>query len=417
VPQKTVVLSKCNIIDPGSVDSYLAHDGFKALAKAKGLKPDEVIEIIKASKLVGRGGAGFSTGLKWDFAKRAEGGEKFIIANADEGEMGTFKDRYILQKDPFTLIEAMAIAAYAIGAAKGYVYLRGEYAYLRTPLQDAIRTAKERQLLGDFEISVVLGAGAYVCGEETALMNSIEGRRGESRYKPPFPPQSGLWDSPTIINNVETLMNIPAIVLNGPEWFASLGTAGSKGTKVFSVSGDVAKPGVYELELGSTLSELLTLAGARMKEVKMVQVGGAAGRMIPGPAASADMPLESVVLSFETVLGAGAVMVYDTRRDVLDIVTRTMRFFAEESCGKCTPCREGTEVMVEIMERLSKGHGASDDIAILEDLSSTMAAASLCGLGQAAPMVVDDTLKYFRRDYETRVEQSIFLRSLGGKRG
>jgi NADH:ubiquinone oxidoreductase subunit F (NADH-binding) len=247
-------------------------------------------------------------------------------------------------------------------------------------------------------------------------MNSIEGRRGESRYKPPFPPQSGLWGNPTIINNVETLMNIPQIVLNGAGWFAALGTERSKGTKVFSVSGDVAKPGVYELELGSPLSELLKLAGADIEKVKMVQVGGAAGRIIPGQRSLSNESLTDVVLSFETVLGAGAVMVYNEGRDVIDIVHRTMKFFAEESCGKCTPCREGTEVMVEIMERLSKGQGVADDIAILEDLSATMASASLCGLGQAAPMVIDDTLKCFRRDYETRIEQSVFLRSLGGKR-
>jgi NADH:ubiquinone oxidoreductase subunit F (NADH-binding) len=410
VPQKSVVLSKCNVIDPQSIDTYLEHDGFKALAKARGeMTPDTVIDTVKASGLMGRGGAGFSTGLKWEFARKAEGDQKYIVCNADEGEMGTFKDRFILQKDPFTLIEAIAIAAFAVGAKNAYIYLRGEYSFLRNRLENAIDAAKKRQFLADIDIAVMLGAGAYVCGEETALMNSMEGRRGEARYRPPFPPQSGLWDSPTIINNVETLMNIPPIVLNGPEWFAKIGTVASKGTKVFSISGDAPKPGVYELELGSLLSELVTdLAGA--KHVKMVQIGGAAGRIIPG--SQMDIPL-----AFESILGSGAVMVYDERRDVIDIVYRTMKFFAEESCGKCTPCREGTEVMVEIMERLSKGQGAPDDIAVLEDLSSTMSTASLCGLGQAAPMVVEDTLKYFRRDYETRIEQSVFLRSLGGKRG
>jgi NADH:ubiquinone oxidoreductase subunit F (NADH-binding) len=410
VPQKKVVLVNCDVIDPENIDTYLDRDGFKALAKVRQeMTPDKVIEIVKASRLLGRGGAGFSTGLKWEFARSARGDDKFIVCNADEGEMGTFKDRVILQKDPFTLIEAIAIAAYAIGAKKGYIYLRGEYSYLTGQLQSAIEGTRKKDLLGGIDIDVIVGAGAYVCGEETALMNSIEGKRGEARYKPPFPPQSGLWDKPTIINNVETLMNIPPIILNGAEWFTGIGTLGSKGTKVFSVSGDVTKPGVYELELGSLLSELVSdHAGA--KNVKMVQVGGAAGRMIPG--SSMD-----VALSFETVLGSGAVMVYDESRDVIDIVSRTMKFFADESCGKCTPCREGTEVMVEIMERLSKGQGAPDDIAILEDLSATMATASLCGLGQAAPMVVEDTLKYFRRDYETRIEQSVFLRSIGGKRG
>jgi NADH:ubiquinone oxidoreductase subunit F (NADH-binding) len=371
------------------------------------MTPEAVIDAVKASKLLGRGGAGFPTGLKWEFARKAQGDEKFIVCNADEGEMGTFKDRFILQKDPFTLIEAILIAAYAVGAGKAYIYLRGEYSYLRDRLESAIEAAGKKGFLGDVPIGVIVGAGAYVCGEETALMNSIEGKRGEARYKPPFPPQSGLWGSPTIINNVETLMNIPPIILNGPEWFSGIGVRGGKGTKVFSVSGDVAKPGVYELELGSPLSELLDLAGAR--NVKMVQVGGAAGRMIP--AAEAD-----VALSFETVLGAGAVMVYDQSRDVIDIVSRTMRFFAEESCGKCTPCREGAEAVVEVMDRLATGRAAPDDIAVLEDLAATMSAASLCGLGQAAPMALEDTLKSFRRDYEIRVEQSVYLRSIAGKR-
>lgn len=410
MPQKPVVLSKCDIIDPGDIDTYLERDGFKALTKAREeMTPDMIVDAVKASGLLGRGGAGFSTGLKWEFARKAKGDEKYIVCNADEGEMGTFKDRFILQKDPFTLVEAIAIAAYAVGAKKAYVYLRGEYTFLRNQIERAIDAAKNRQFLADVDIAVILGAGAYVCGEETALMNSIEGRRGEARYKPPFPPQSGLWGSPTIINNVETLMNIPLIILNGPEWFTKIGTAASKGTKVFSISGDVSNPGVYELELGSLLSELVKdLAGA--KSVKMVQVGGAAGRIIPG--SEMDIPL-----AFESVLGSGAVMVYDESRDVIDIVHRTMRFFAEESCGRCTPCREGTEVMVEIMERLSRGQAAPEDMAVLEDLSTTMSTASLCGLGQAAPMIVEDTLKHFKRDYETRIEQSVFLRSLGGRRG
>ncbi|MGD0487597.1 MAG: NADH-ubiquinone oxidoreductase-F iron-sulfur binding region domain-containing protein [Syntrophorhabdales bacterium] len=407
MPQKRVVLSKCHLIDPGNIDTFLAHDGFKALARARQMTPNGVIDVVKASKLLGRGGAGFSTGLKWEFARRTEGDEKFVVCNADEGEMGTFKDRVILQKDPFTLIEAILIAAYAVGAKRAYIYLRGEYGYLRGHVERAIEAAGSKGFLGDTRVDIIVGAGAYVCGEETALMNSIEGRRGEARCKPPFPPQSGLWGSPTIINNVETLMNIPPIILNGAEWFTRIGTLGSTGTKVFSISGDVAKPGVYELELGSSLSELLELAGA--KNVKMVQVGGAAGRMIPG----SDV---TIVLSFETVLGSGAVMVYNQSRDVIDIVSRTMRFFADESCGKCTPCREGTEAVVEIMDRLATGQAAPGDIAVLEDLSATMSAASLCGLGQAAPMVVEDTLKHFRREYEIRVEQSVYLRSLAGKR-
>jgi NADH:ubiquinone oxidoreductase subunit F (NADH-binding) len=404
-----LVLDKCKTIDPGSIETYIERGGFEALKKARGeMSPDRVIEEIKASRLKGRGGAGFPCGLKWELARKAQGDEKFLICNADEGEMGTFKDRFILQNDPFTLIEALAIAGFAIGARNAYIYLRGEYHYLLGELTRAIDETKKKGLLGHMGIDVCVGAGAYVCGEETALMNSIEGRRGEARYKPPFPPQSGLWGRPTIINNVETLMNIPQIVRNGADWFTKIGTAESKGTKVFSVSGDVTMPGVYELELGSMLSELVVdIADAT--NVRMVQVGGAAGRIIP--AWGMDVPL-----SFETLLGSGAVTVYDESRDVIDIVHRTLEFFAGESCGKCTPCREGTEMMVEILERLATGQGGADDIEVLEDLSNAMALSSLCGLGQAAPLAVLDTLQHFRREYEIRVEQSMLVRSLGGMR-
>lgn len=409
VPVKTLVLEKCKTIDPSSIDTYVGRGGFEALKKALGeMSPERVIEEIKASRLKGRGGAGFPCGVKWEIARKAAGGEKFLICNADEGEMGTFKDRYILQNDPFTLIEALAIAGFAIGVTRAYIYLRGEYRYLLPRLTDAVDQAKKKGFLDNLDIEVVVGAGAYVCGEETALMNSIEGWRGESRYKPPFPPEQGLWGKPTIINNVETLMNIPRIVAQGASWFNAIGTAESKGTKVFSVSGDVARPGVYELELGSLLSELVVdIAGA--KDPRMVQVGGAAGRIVP--AWSMDVPL-----SFESMLGSGAVMVYNESRDVIGVVHRTLRFFAEESCGKCTPCREGTEMMVEILERLAHGEGGADDIEVLEDLSNAMVLSSLCGLGQAAPLALLDTLQHFRRDYEIRIEQSMLVRSLGGGR-
>ncbi len=409
MPVKTLILDKCNTGEPGSIETYIERGGFKALKKALGeMSPDRVIEEVKASKLKGRGGAGFPCGLKWEIARKAEGNEKFLICNADEGEMGTFKDRFILRNDPFTLIEALAIAGFAIGAAHAYIYLRGEYRSLAGGLNRAIDESKRKGFLDHLDIHVPVGAGAYVCGEETALMNSIEGGRGESRYKPPFPPQNGLWARPTIINNVETLMNIPLIIQNGADWFGKIGTAESKGTKVFSISGDVAAPGVYELELGSMLSELVVdIAGAT--NVRMVQVGGAAGRIVP--AWGMDVPL-----SFETILGSGAVTVYDERRDVIDIVHRTSEFFAEESCGKCTPCREGTEMMVEILERLATGQGGANDIDVLEDLSNAMALSSLCGLGQAAPLAVLDTLQHFRREYEIRVDQSMLVRSLGGKR-
>ncbi len=401
MPEK-IVLRHCETIDPGNIATYVERGGFQALSKARRMGPEWVIPEVKASNLRGRGGAGFLCGLKWELAQRASGDEKYLICNADEGEVGTFKDRYIIEHDPFSLIEGMAIAAYAIGAKEAYLYLRGEYRYLLGGLQEAIDQATAKGLI-DLPIEIREGAGAYICGEESALMNSIEGQRGEVRFRPPFPPTSGLFGKPTIINNVETLMNIVPIIEKGASWFASIGTPKSAGTKVFSVSGDVERPGVYELVMGTRLSELLDLAGA--KEVKMVQVGGATGGVV-----SASMTLTP--LSYETVLGSGAVLVFNTRRDVIDFVYRTMTFLNEESCGECTPCREGTEVMVEIFERLTRGEGVPEDVKALEDLSGLMMASSLCGLGQAAPVPVLDTLKYFRNDYENRIQQSVFLRTL-----
>ncbi|MFQ5996903.1 MAG: NADH-quinone oxidoreductase subunit F [Dehalococcoidales bacterium] len=396
MPQAKVVLKNCGVIDPKNIDSYLKEGGFKALAKVRReMTPEDVTNEIKASGLRGRGGAGFPCGIKWEGARTAPGDEKYVIGNADEGEVGTFKDRYILERDPFTLIEAMAIAGYVIEAKQGYIYLRAEYHHLFDLLQNAINQARKSGYLDDFSIEIREGAGAYICGEESALMDSIEGKRGESRYRPPFPTTSGLWGKPTIINNVETLMNIPQIILNGADWFSQIGTERSKGTKVFSVSGDVAKPGVYELVLGSSLRELVEdLASA--KNIKMVQIGGATGRILP-------YDKLNTPLAFETVLGAGAVIVFDESRDVVDMVYRTMEFLVEESCGKCTPCRQGTEVMVEILERFYHGEGLKREIRDLEDLSNVMMLSSLCGLGQAAPNAVMDSLQYFRDAYESRV--------------
>jgi NADH:ubiquinone oxidoreductase subunit F (NADH-binding) len=393
------------VIDPGNIDAFLDHDGFKALEKAREtMSPEDVIEEVKATGLRGRGGAGFPCGSKWELARKAQGDEKYLICNADEGEVGTFKDRYVLQHDPFSVIEGMIIAAYAIGVEKAYIYLRAEYHYLLDGLAKAIAQVKEKGLLGRLDIQIQEGAGSYICGEESALMNSIEGKRGEARYRPPFPPASGLFEKPTIINNVETLMNVPHIISNGSTWYNELGTEKSKGTKLFSVSGDVEKPGVYEMEMGCELRELIVdLAGA--EEIKMVQVGGSTGGIIPHN-------MIDTALSFETILGSGAVTVLNESRDVIDFVYRTMEFLAEESCGKCTPCREGTEVMVEVLGRLVKGEGVEEDIDILEELSNTMILSSMCGLGQTAPIPVLDTLKYFRDTYENRISQSIFLRSL-----
>ena len=397
MPQERVVLKNCGVIDPKDIKTALEHDGFKALGKAlREMTPEEVINEVKASGLRGRGGAGFPCGIKWEGARKTQSGEKYVICNADEGEVGTFKDRYILERDPFTLIEGLAIAGYAVGAKQGYIYLRAEYHHLLDLLQNAINQAKQAKVLNGFAIEIREGAGAYVCGEESALMESIEGKRGESRYRPPFPTVAGLWAKPTTINNVETLMNIPQIILKGGSWFSQMGTERSKGTKVFSVSGDVAKPGVYELVLGSKMRELVEDL-AQAKRVKLIQVGGATGRIIP-------LDMIDTPLAFEDILGAGAVTVFNESRDVLDIVYRTMEFLAEESCGKCTPCRQGTEVMLEILEKFCQGKGSMRDIEVLKKLSDVMMLTSLCGLGQAAPNPVVDSLQYFPDAYEKRIQ-------------
>ena len=396
MPEKQIVLKNCRMINPRDISAYLARHDFKALAKAQIMEPDEIISEVKASGLRGRGGAGFPCGSKWEAARNEPGDEKYLVGNADEGEVGTFKDRYIIENDPFTFIEGITIAAYAIGAKQSYIYLRSEYHRLRNLLENAISQAKDKGFLKHVKIDIREGAGAYICGEETALMDSIEGKRGEPRYRPPFPTTKGLWGKPTVINNVETLMNIPNIILNGAQQFSQTGTEQSKGTKVFSVSGDVAKPGVYELVLGSKLRELvIDLAGA--ETVKMVQIGGAMGRIVSST-------MLDTSLSFETILGAGGVIVYNESRDTIDIVLRTMEFLNKESCGKCSPCREGTEAMVKILQKFADGRGTPKDTGLLEELSSTMMLASLCGLGQAAPFPVIDSLQYFWHDYESRIK-------------
>ncbi|MDP2916611.1 MAG: NADH-ubiquinone oxidoreductase-F iron-sulfur binding region domain-containing protein, partial [Dehalococcoidia bacterium] len=355
MPEKRIVLKNCEVINPKDINTYLERDGFKALQKARrDMTPQKIIDEVKASGLRGRGGAGFPCGLKLELAAKSPGDEKYVICNADEGEMGTFKDRYILSHDPFTLVEGIAITGQAIGARKGFIYLRAEYRYLLDTVQNAINQAKEKGLLSPFRVNlqgepfdseIRMGAGAYVCGEESALMDSIEGKRGEVRYRPPFPPTKGLFGKPTIINNVETLMNIPQIIFNGAPWFSAIGTERSKGTKVFSISGDVKRPGIYELVLGSKLRELVEEL-AQAESTRMVQVGGSTGRLLPY--SMLDTPL-----AFENVLGAGAVMVFNQSRDVIDIVYRMMEFLCEESCGKCAPCRDGTQALVEILRRFS----------------------------------------------------------------
>jgi len=395
-----IVLRYSDAIDPDDIAAYVRRGGFQALSKARKMGREKVIAEMKASNLKGRGGAGFPCGTKWELARKQAGHEKYLICNADEGEVGTFKDRYIIEHDPFAVLEGIAIAAYAIGAHRAYLYLRTEYHYLLDSLKKAVGQAASKGLI-DLPIEIREGAGAYVCGEESALINSIEGKRGEARFRPPFPPTSGLFGKPTVVNDVETLMNVVPIIDKGAAWFSSIGTPLSAGTKVFSVSGDVAKPGVFELPMGARLSELMILAGA--SDIKMVQIGG--GGVVP--ACMIETPL-----SYETVLGSGAITVLNTTRDVIDFVSRTLDFLNEESCGECTPCREGTEVMVEILGRLAAADGIPEDIEQLERLSRVMVDSSLCGLGQAAPVPVLDTLKYFRNDYENRIEQSVLLRTL-----
>lgn len=396
MPEKRVVLRNCGIVDPRSLESYIENDGFKALENATKMMPTDVIDEIKRSGLRGRGGAGFPTGIKWEMTNKSVSDEKYVLCNADEGEVGTFKDRYIIENDPFSLIEGIAIACYAVGARKAYIYLRAEYNYLMDILQNAIDQSTEYLKKANVDIEIFEGAGAYICGEESALIESIEGKRGEVRYRPPFPPTEGLWKKPTVIDNVETLMNIPRIMIEGADWFSNMGTERSKGTKVFSVCGDVEKVGVYELVMGSTLRELVEEI-AQAKDVKMMQIGGASGRIVPYE--NIDTPL-----SFETVLGAGGVMVFNSTRDVIEIVRMNADFFAEESCGKCFPCREGTKRMLEIITRFAEYRAKPRDIQALEDLSETMMLSSLCGLGQAAPNSLMDTLKYYRNEYELRMQ-------------
>ena len=395
MPEQRIVLRNCGLVDPADVRSYLAGDGFQAIQKARQqMTPDDVVQEIKKSGLRGRGGAGFPTGTKWELAGKSLGKDRYVICNADEGEVGTFKDRYVLQNDPFSLFESMAIACYAIGAVKAYLYVRDEYHYLLGQLTRALEQAKATSLLS-CDIELREGAGAYVCGEESALMESIEGKRGEVRYRPPFPPNHGLWQEPTIINNVETLMNVVPILRNGADWYSKIGTEQSKGTKVFSVSGDIERPGVYELPMGTPLRELVyTLAGG--KDVKAVQVGGASGRVLP--AAKLD-----TALAFEGVLGAGAVIVFNDTRSMVELARQNIEFFAEESCGKCVPCREGNQVLLHLLTRLAQGSGKQDDLSTVTELSEVMMISSLCGLGQAAPNSVVDTMQYFADEYKALV--------------
>ncbi len=412
--QMRIALRNCGVINPEQIDEYIAYDGYKALGKVlTELKPADVIEIIKKSGLRGRGGGGFPTGLKWDFAAKQPEGKKYVCCNADEGDPGAFMDRSVLEGDPHSLIEAMAIAAYAIGSDEGYVYVRAEYPIAVKRLQIAIEQAEEYGLLGknifgtdfSFDLEIRLGAGAFVCGEETALMTSIEGHRGEPRPRPPFPAVKGLWGKPTILNNVETYANIPMIILKGAEWFSSIGTEKSKGTKVFAVGGKINNTGLVEIPMGTTLREVVYDIGGGIpngKKFKAAQTGGPSGGCIP--ASHLDTPIDyDSLIQLGSMMGSGGLIVMDEDNCMVDIAKFFLEFTVEESCGKCPPCRIGTKRMLEILERITEGKGEVGDIEKLEILAKNIKASALCGLGQTAPNPVLSTLKYFKDEYMAHV--------------
>jgi len=416
--QKRVVLRNCGLIDPDNIDEYIARDGYQALGMVlRDMKPQEVIPVIKDSGLRGRGGAGFPTGLKWDFTFKAAGDEKYLICNADEGEPGTFKDRLILEGDPHSVIEGMAIAAYAIGASKGYIYFRGEYNLSIERLTQALQQAREYGLLGenilgsgfDFDIDIKVGAGAYVCGEETALINSIEGKRGEPRYKPPYPASVGLWGKPTCVNNVETLANVPPIILNGAQWFRSIGTERCPGTKVFTLTGNITNAGLIEVPMGITLREIIYDIGGGIpngRKFKMAQTGGTSGGCLPEALLDVPMDIDSLAAA-GSALGSGALLIMDDTHCIIDVVLSFLRFFRHESCGQCTPCREGTQRLYELVERIAHMEATQEDVELIKRLSRTMEDASLCALGQTAPFPVLTTMRFFPEEYEAHITKGI----------
>ncbi|MBQ7850999.1 MAG: NADH-quinone oxidoreductase subunit NuoF [Clostridia bacterium] len=412
--QKRVALRNCGVIDPENIDEYIAFDGYAALGKVlTEMSPDDVIQTILDSGLRGRGGGGFPTGLKWKFAKASVSEKKYVCCNADEGDPGAFMDRSILEGDPHAVIEAMAIAAYAIGADQGYVYCRAEYPIAVKRLQIAIKQAREYGLLGknifgtdfSFDMDVRLGAGAFVCGEETALMNSIEGMRGEPRPRPPFPAVKGLFGKPTILNNVETYANVPQIINKGADWFKSMGTPKSAGTKVFALGGKINNTGLVEVPMGTTLREVIYDIGGGCpngKKFKAAQTGGPSGGCIPASELDIEIDYDNL-LAIGSMMGSGGMIVMDEDNCMVDIARFFLDFTVDESCGKCAPCRIGTKRMLEILERIVEGKGEDGDIEKLEDLAKSIKTAALCGLGQTAPNPVLSTLKYYRHEYEAHI--------------
>ncbi len=411
--QKYIVLSNKGI-DPESIDDYIAKDGYKAAAKAiLEMTPEEIISEMKTSGLRGRGGGGFPTGMKWDFASKPKSDKKFVLCNADEGDPGAFMDRSVLEGDPHAVLEGMIIAARAIGADQGYIYCRAEYPLAIKRLNIAIQAAKEYCLLGDdilgsgfdFELGIYQGAGAFVCGEETALMHSIEGKRGMPRPRPPFPAVSGLWKKPTVLNNVETYANVPRIILNGGDWYAGFGTEDTKGTKVFALTGTVNNIGLVEVPMGTTLRTIIYDIGGGIpnkRKFKGVQLGGPSGGCVP--AEYLDTPVDFAnIAKVGAIMGSGGMIVMDERTCMVDMARFFMDFIQDESCGKCTPCREGTKRMLEILERITQGEGRHGDIELLEELSMVIKDGALCGLGQTGPNPVLSTLNYFRHEYEAHI--------------
>ncbi|MBP5237947.1 MAG: NADH-quinone oxidoreductase subunit NuoF [Clostridia bacterium] len=412
--QKRVALRNCGVIDPENIDEYIAMHGYEALGKAlTEMTPDDVIKEILDSGLRGRGGGGFPTGRKWQFAKASVSDKKYVVCNADEGDPGAFMDRSVLEGDPHAVLEAMAIAGYAIGADEGYIYVRAEYPIAVARLQIAIKQAHEYGLLGkdifgtgfNFDIKLRLGAGAFVCGEETALLTSIEGNRGEPRPRPPFPAVKGLFGQPTIINNVETFANVAQIILNGAKWFASMGTEKSKGTKIFALGGKITHTGLVEIPMGTTLRTIIEEIGGGCpngKKFKAVQTGGPSGGCIP--ASLIDTPVDyDTLTAMGCLMGSGGMIVMDEDNCMVDIAKFFLGFIVDESCGKCTPCRIGTRRMLDILTRITEGKGQDGDIERLEELANTIKATALCGLGQTAPNPVLATIKFFRDEYEAHI--------------
>lgn len=411
--QKRIALRNCGKIDPEKIEEAIAHNAYQGLAKAFEIGPKEVIQVMLDSGLRGRGGAGFPTGKKWMFAAGYDSEEKYVVCNADEGDPGAFMDRSVLEGDPHSVIEAMTIGGFAINAHQGYVYIRAEYPIAVHRLQVAIDQAREAGLLGknilgsgfDFDIDIRLGAGAFVCGEETALLTSVEGRRGEPRPRPPFPAEKGLWNKPTFVNNVETLANIPAIMLNGAEWFSSTGTEDSRGTKVFAMAGKVNNIGLVEVPMGTTLRELVYDIGGGIpggKAFKAVQTGGPSGGCLPASMLDTKIDFGSLVKA-GSMMGSGGLIVMDESTCMVNIAKFFLEFTQDESCGKCPPCRIGTKRMLEILTKITDGDGTMEDIDNLETLAKTISASALCALGQTAPNPVLATLKFFRDEYEAHI--------------